>query len=243
MNYIIPIYILATVVVTIIFAIFQQKIGLHFEKISLPQLAPGIVGIILLLLHKSIPDKFQFYFSTNDVTKMICAVLLPFGIFSIVYIFGKYFGFTLQSPVHGLSILPITITGMVIGVIGEEIGWRGFLQPLMEIEYSVLFSSVFVGLIWGLWHVGHYKNGFVFMIGFLLFTVSSSILISYLLIETKHNILLASIFHLTINICFLLFFSSSATQKYYMLLNGLIWLIVTLPFAFKMHALTLKNTS
>lgn len=36
--------------------------------------------------------------------------------------------------------------------LGEEIGWRGFLTPLLRSEYSVLKTSLIVGVIWAAYH-------------------------------------------------------------------------------------------
>lgn len=40
----------------------------------------------------------------------------------------------------------------VRGPLGEEMGWRGFLQGELQKEYNPLKSAIVVGLIWGFWH-------------------------------------------------------------------------------------------
>lgn len=114
---------------------------------------------------------------------------------------------------------------MFVGALGEETGWRGFLQPVLEKNNSILFASIIIGIIWGLWHVGHYKNGFLFMTGFLLFTISASIIIAWLLRNTEYNLIIAAIFHLSINIGFVLFFYNSLEDGKFMLINGIVRLI------------------
>jgi membrane protease YdiL (CAAX protease family) len=40
-----------------------------------------------------------------------------------------------------------------LAALGEEIGWRGFLQPALQERRSPFVSTLFVGLVWGYWHV------------------------------------------------------------------------------------------
>jgi hypothetical protein len=117
------------------------------------------------------------------------------------------------------------LIGIIIGAIGEEIGWRSFLQPFLEKKNSVLIASVLVGCIWGLWHIGHYKNGLLFMVGFLLFTISASIIIAWLLRGTQYNLIIATVFHIAVNLGFVLFFKNSLTDAKLIIINGIIWFI------------------
>jgi uncharacterized protein len=42
---------------------------------------------------------------------------------------------------------------MILGAIGEEIGWRGYLQPALEKKYSPVVAYLITGLIWAYWHI------------------------------------------------------------------------------------------
>ena len=105
------------------------------------------------------------------------------------------------------------IIGILIGSIGEELGWRSFLQPNLEKKYSVLLASIIVGSIWGFWHIGHYKNGLLFMIGFLIFTVSASIILAWILRDTSYSIIISVLFHVSINLGFFVLFKNSLTKE------------------------------
>lgn len=45
------------------------------------------------------------------------------------------------------------------GPLGEEIGWRGWLLPSLQRRVSPLLASLFVGLIWGCWHLPLHLRG------------------------------------------------------------------------------------
>ena len=52
----------------------------------------------------------------------------------------------------------ITIVGLVLFVlvIGEEIGWRGFMLPILLGRMSPLLASGVTGVLWALWHAPLY---------------------------------------------------------------------------------------
>jgi membrane protease YdiL (CAAX protease family) len=50
----------------------------------------------------------------------------------------------------GLSA--VAIGPLIAGPLGEEIGWRGFAQPRLQVAHRALPACVVVGLLWGTWH-------------------------------------------------------------------------------------------
>jgi membrane protease YdiL (CAAX protease family) len=157
--------------------------------------------------------------------KSLLALGLPFLLITIAYFIGKLNGLEIKITNDLTPLISIMIIGIILGSIGEEIGWRSFLQPTLEKNYSVLLASIIVGLIWGLWHIGHYKNGLFFMIGFLIFTISASIILAWVLRDTKFNIIISVLFHISINIGFFVLFKNSLTDSKLMIINGIVWMI------------------
>ncbi len=220
----IGLFALVTLVVTIIFALVQQKAGWSYEKITLPQLAPAVAVLVMFLIWRELPVRLNFHFDGTVAIRSAMAFAIPLGLFGVAHFTGRLFGVEAKIPDNLLGLLPVMMAGMVIGALGEETGWRGFLQPFLEKRFTLPVASILVGLLWGLWHVGHYKNGVLFMAGFLLVTISASIIVAWLLRGTDYNLIIASLFHLAINIGFLAFFNNS-TDSRFMLINGVVWLI------------------
>lgn len=118
------------------------------------------------------------------------------------------FGSQLPSLGAMVGTLPIMLAlsvYMFIQVgIGEEIGWRGYALPKLQASYSALVSSVFLGLIWTLWHLplffiptSSYSNTPFW--AFLIFLLPFSILISWVFNSTGGSVLLIMILHSVLN--------------------------------------------
>jgi membrane protease YdiL (CAAX protease family) len=52
-----------------------------------------------------------------------------------------------------LSVTAGSLITMLIGGIGEEVGWRGFLQPELQRRFGLFKGTILVGVIWGCWHL------------------------------------------------------------------------------------------
>jgi uncharacterized protein len=56
----------------------------------------------------------------------------------------------------GLNLaLSMSVWAIIVALfaVGEELGWRGVLQPSMEARYGRVVGTLCVGLMWGYWHV------------------------------------------------------------------------------------------
>ena len=227
MNWKIILFVVFAFVFMAILAMIQMVSKLSFGIIVLPQFAPLLAFILIVLIFKDYrPITLQF--NKIILLKVFIALILPFGLFTITYFIGKLTGNTVKIPDNAFSILITGLAGMIIGAVAEEIGWRSFLQPALEQKNSVFISSLIVGIIWGLWHIGHFMNGPIFMSGFLVFTISVSMVMLFLLKNTKHNILISALFHFSINTGFGIYFTKGFENIKLFLINSSVWLIVAL---------------
>lgn len=51
----------------------------------------------------------------------------------------------------GLICFPIILDAFFL--LGEECGWRGYLLPKLAVRYGVIPATLFVGVIWAVWHI------------------------------------------------------------------------------------------
>ncbi len=113
--------------------------------------------------------------------------------------------FTVVSPlvlVYGaqaMLMLPAVILFAVPGALAEELGWRGFALPGLLARYGALFSSLFLGLVWGLWHVPslvYFGMTPPEVVLAVVGTVPLAFLYTWLYIRTGGSLLMVVLFHL-----------------------------------------------
>ena len=94
------------------------------------------------------------------------------------------------------------------GPMGEELGWRGYALNEYQKQYSPLVSSLFIGVIWGFWHLplwllAGYSGGTLalYVASFLVAIISTSVLITFFY-NRSGNILVAVWIHFLFNFLF-----------------------------------------
>ncbi|MGY5881517.1 MAG: CPBP family intramembrane glutamic endopeptidase [Candidatus Thorarchaeota archaeon] len=109
------------------------------------------------------------------------------------------------NPILGSSFPIMAMIAIFTGATGEELGWRGFALPRLQRQYSAVTSSIVLGFYWGIWHIpGWILFNLSFTIEktflFVAFTILTSVIITCICNNTKGSLLLASIFHWSVNV-------------------------------------------
>lgn len=93
---------------------------------------------------------------------------------------------------------------LVFGMLGEELGWRGFALPRIQRDAVALVSGLVIGLVWGLWYIplwfvpGNIHQSLSFPL-FLAQMVGLSVLITWLYNNTGGSLLIVGLFHAASN--------------------------------------------
>ena len=113
------------------------------------------------------------------------------------------------NPIIPSFVLVFFATALYGGPLGEEAGWRGFALSRLQKRFDPLLASVYLGLIWGIWHLplhatGYYNQMFGSPWGGLLLrlftTIPLAILFTWLYNRTQGNLLIMLILHTMVNI-------------------------------------------
>jgi len=169
------------------------------------QLAPGLIAIIMV---KAAAKEMSLISLLKQCVRKKAAwrwIILS-AIIPAAMVFGCDFIFRVIAKQSFDSYRNSAVTwngwfviAVMIGCIGEEIGWRGYLLPLLSKKFSLLLSSVLVGAMWGIWHF-QFGEGLGFAL-FIVTTIEMSIIMTWLYHKGNGSLITAVIFHIVINYC------------------------------------------
>ena len=109
---------------------------------------------------------------------------LSAGIFNATFI---------GNAIYILCLFPISF----IAYLGEEYGWRYYLQPVLQKKFGLRGGVIVLGILWGLWHVGadflYYtkETGPQMLVSQLITCFSLAAFFGYVYMKTKNIWLLA----------------------------------------------------
>lgn len=89
------------------------------------------------------------------------ATLGPLALFLVAVVVARLVGgewpaldrFGASTEYPALPIVAYWLANLVFYGFGEEVGWRGYLQPTLEQRRPVLGAAAILSVIWALWHL------------------------------------------------------------------------------------------
>lgn len=185
---------------------FAALIDRSFLFPLLALFGPAVAAIVV---HKSMDQtsgslelKSRFRLSPALLVWCIFAVLLPLALlFAVWLLHNGSFG-PIDFTLNHISFLSIVVAVLIVG---EELGWRGFLLPYLLQRYSPFTSSLLVGVIWAVWHLPNFlmpsypHYGLPFS-AFGLMTIAFSMLFTWFHLKTEGSLIIAIIFHAALNL-------------------------------------------
>jgi membrane protease YdiL (CAAX protease family) len=202
-------------------------------------LSPGIVAIILTAIYfgknclkslfKGIVKwrvKFKWYIIIIIVGIASCAVS--------ILIFNWITGQNIKpDPPYNFVFYFILI--LPLSAFWEELGWRGFLLPLLQKKYTPIKSSIIIGFVWGVWHLPIYlainpygDKTVIFFLMMFIGCFAMSIIATYLYNSTNGSLLTCILFHNAINTSAVYFFGNIKGEE---LREFAIWILLLMVSA------------
>lgn len=128
---------------------------------------PGIAAIIVSLLYHRGENAMNF--RRCDAKYNLAGLWLPLVYGGISYgiyllIFGKKvitINETLEQLIKTPVMLLLYLAIYFVSALGEEIGWRGYLNPKLVEHFGFNKGSLITGLIWTAWHMPVFATGYM----------------------------------------------------------------------------------
>jgi membrane protease YdiL (CAAX protease family) len=219
---------------------FQQETGIIPNEIGIAQWAPGIAGLLMLLIFRKDGFKINIFSRNTPWMRYVYAVLIPLGLGVVVYLITSTIGIESTESRVEYTYPYLLILWAPIGAFGEELGWRGYLQKYLNPRMQGLLSSLLVGLLWTSMHIHFFQESPLFIFFVTLSIVSYSFVIYALVQDTGFNVLLATIFHTMINFTNM-FFLDVIYESEFMIINGFTWSLFVVILLFIKKDLFFKS--
>jgi hypothetical protein len=196
----------------------ESIVSLMTPSVVLGAFGPMLAAVILIARKKGrhgVREFFRNAFSFRVKPKYyVLAFLLPVLITAVAHYLVNFTGIDilpanlfpegLPVPVIAL-VIPYFIFILVAGGGQEEFGWRGYAQEPMQQRFGILGGSILLGIAWGVWHLplwfmpgeGHAYYSFF---AFLLYTISTSVIIGWLYNASGKKFIIPWIIHASGNV-------------------------------------------
>ena len=143
---------------------------------------------------------FKSFLSLNFGWKVWLSIFLVLGTSSfIAWIIPEFWGEErLQMYLPSVYVfLPYLLLMVFLGGGQEEIGWRGYISPYLERKYGLIVGGLFLGIVWGVWHlplwfIPETTQIYMNFFGFMLLTIGYSYFFSWI-IEASGNRLISGL--------------------------------------------------
>lgn len=207
---------------------------------------PGVAAIIVKrMYYRNEPlinlQKFKLKYVLLGIGIPFIYSLLSYSIYLIMRGKGAFSNDFIRTLTSNPLILLLYVSLFFITALGEEIGWRGFLNRKMFQVFGFRKGAFLTGSIWAVWHLPLILAGYVSDIPiwyqvpiYVIQCIAMSYPMSYLSLKSK-SVWSAAFFHFTHNfvIQVLLDQSINGPNKPYLVgETGVLTILILLTFCF-----------
>jgi hypothetical protein len=200
------------------FSVIQVSPALDAVLGTIGAMGPGIAAFLQIWRRRGKTAAKQFgnhgwKMNFHPALWIPALLLIPAigGITTAILLLAKLenpWDFSLLTSINLPFVLILAL--VFISAIGEEIGWRGYAQPLLQGFLNPLRVSLVLGLIWGVWQLPlHFVNDTLQsalpVLHIILQAIALSVLFTWLYNKSGGSLPVAILFHFSISMTGLIF--------------------------------------
>ncbi|WP_436854630.1 CPBP family glutamic-type intramembrane protease [Staphylococcus caeli] len=213
----------------------QSSVPFKAFVFDMSTIAPFIAMIICVAVFKDKGtqiESLKFTISLKVIERLILALVLPLIIFIIAMtsfnIFADSF-VLLQAKDLSVSVFTILIGQLVMAFL-VEIGFRSYLQHIVENKMNTFFSSIIVGIMYAVWNA-NIAFSFEFAMFSFLYSFAFSMIIGELIRATKgRTIYIAMVFHAAMSFGLVFLFNEELGEVFAMKVIALSTVVVAIVY-------------
>ncbi|MEU8901407.1 type II CAAX endopeptidase family protein [Nocardia sp. NPDC048505] len=205
---ILGVYALSTLTASAALIAAQPHSGIDPAALSLVQFGPALGALITwLIFRKTVSELLPAPVSWRRVGANAGAMVAVCVLFWLAITAGALLSDIDMVGPAAVGAVPfaVFVALQLLGACGEEIGWRGVMQPLLESRMAKFAAIAATGATWALWHVQAFVVGPVPAVCFFLSAMSFAIVLGYVASGSFYQrVMVASIGHWLINVAWYL---------------------------------------
>jgi len=177
---------------------FATSVSLAFGLLAL--FGPAVAAIVVTRADGTWPElRARITGWRRHIGWYALAVAIPFGVAAAARGIAVFTG----TPVDGIGTVSAIEMVIFVLVIGEEIGWRGFLQPRLRGRLGLATAGLATGAVWVLWHLPIYlapDQGLEAFLRFTWWVLPLSVVMGVVGEGARFSVIVATIMHGAANI-------------------------------------------
>lgn len=202
-----------------------SSISIVFALLAL--FGPALAAIIVTRLDGTWPElRARITGWRRPVRWYVLALGIPFAVAGTARLVLTLAG---QAP-DGLGTISAIEVVIFVLVIGEEIGWRGFLQPRLRERHGLAIAGVLTGIVWTLWHLPVYLTpelGPAAFLTFALWVIPLAVAMGAVAEGARWSVIVATVMHGAANIATPILLPG-VDRTVWLLLTGALYAVVAL---------------
>lgn len=211
----------------------QQFLGIIPVQIGLPQMAPGLSALLIVALSRKNKVKIQFFDRSIPFFRYFWAAAIPAGVGLLIFALVKVLAIPTGKIPDAYSDLSLIALWAPLGAFGEEIGWRGYLNKLLHQKATGYVSAIAVGLLWFPIHLFNFAGAELSLYVFMAIWFAAVSVVIFAFVRDHHfSVVIAALFHVSINFTQLLFLDVMNNPLFWMV-NALVWTLIAVGIIIK----------
>ena len=171
----------------------------------------------------------------------LAAFGIPFAIAAVALVVYVVAG----NAAPGLGSISAIEVVIFVLVIGEEVGWRGFLMPRLRERMSLPAAGLVTGVVWSMWHLPIYLQPGQDLVAFAVFAwwvIPFAVVIGFVAERARYSVLVATVMHGAANISMPILLPN-VDRTWTLLVTGSIYLLVAVALVVHSRSLSAQPSA